>query len=268
MSSLAKPHAPACDRNQDPILEVLQKHFPDRRKVLEIGSGTGQHAVHFAGAMPWLIWQPSDRLDALPGIRMWLDEAALPNVLQPLELDVKGQWPGVRSFDAVFTANTLHIMSWPEVEILFRALDGAMTQRCDAGGVRSLQLRREIHEREQRCLQRVAEAAVLGSERHPRLRSRRCASEHNRIDACRPTTRCRPTIARWCGSAAKSRVAGQYRPQMRVAREWTATPASVAPYAVRRHAPATQVPSKRARWRAARLPPTALTIQAQQSQAG
>jgi cyclopropane fatty-acyl-phospholipid synthase-like methyltransferase len=128
MNSLAKPHAPSCDRNQGPILEVLQKHFRDRQKVLEIGSGTGQHAVHFAAGMPWLMWQPSDRLDALPGIRMWLDEAALPNVFQPLELDVRGQWPSSGPFDAVFTANTLHIMSWSEVEILFRALDGAMAQ--------------------------------------------------------------------------------------------------------------------------------------------
>jgi cyclopropane fatty-acyl-phospholipid synthase-like methyltransferase len=125
MNSPPKPSAPSCERNQGPILEVLLQHFPGRKQALEIGSGTGQHAVHFAAAMPWLTWQPSDRADALPGIRLWLDEAALPNVRQPLELDVTGHWP-VGPYDAVFTANTLHIMSWPEVEILFRALDRVM----------------------------------------------------------------------------------------------------------------------------------------------
>jgi SAM-dependent methyltransferase len=120
-----KPHSPSCDRNRDPILEVLLQHFSDRKQVLEIGSGTGQHAVHFGAAMPWLTWQTSDRADALPGIRMWLDEAALPNVLQPLELDATGKWPA-GPYDAVFTANTLHIMSWPEVLALFGELDRVM----------------------------------------------------------------------------------------------------------------------------------------------
>lgn len=127
MNKPAKPHAPSCDRNQGPILEVLLQHFPSRKQVLEIGSGTGQHALHFAAAMPNLTWQPTDRADALPGIRMWLEEAALPNVRPPLELDVRGQWPA-GPYDAMFTANTLHIMSWSEVESLFRALDRAMAR--------------------------------------------------------------------------------------------------------------------------------------------
>jgi len=121
-----KPFAPACERNRDPILEVLRTRFADRRRVLEIGSGTGQHAVHFAAAMPWLEWQCSDRGDNLPGIRAWLDEAALPNTLPPLELDVaRGPWPRSR-FDAVFSANTLHIMGWDEVQVMFAALDAAL----------------------------------------------------------------------------------------------------------------------------------------------
>jgi SAM-dependent methyltransferase len=114
----AKPFAPACDRNRDPILAVLRTHFADRRSVLELGSGTGQHAVHFAAAMPWLTWQCSDVEANLPGIRAWLDEAALPNTPPPLTLDVTGAWP-TQHFDAVFTANTLHIVGWPEVEALF-----------------------------------------------------------------------------------------------------------------------------------------------------
>lgn len=118
---MEKPSAPSCERNREPILAVLREHFADRRRVLEIGSGTGQHAVYFAAAMPWLSWQCSDRAEHLPGIRLWLDEAVLPNTPAPLELDVGGAWPAHR-YDAVFSANTLHIMSWSEVETLFARL--------------------------------------------------------------------------------------------------------------------------------------------------
>jgi hypothetical protein len=131
-----KPYAPACERNRGPILDVLQRSFVDRHAVLEIGSGTGQHAVHFAQAMPWLQWQASDRAEHLPGIRAWLDEAALPNTPPPVALDVaSGPWPVARfdaarfdaaRFDAAFTANTLHIMGWPEVEACFAGLDRAL----------------------------------------------------------------------------------------------------------------------------------------------
>ncbi len=122
-----RPYAPACDRNRDPILEVLRRHFADRRNVLEVGSGTGQHAAYFAAAMPWLRWQCSDQADALPGIGMWLDEAALGNTPVPVELDVStGPWPRVDSgdarFDAAFSANTLHIMGWPQVQAFFDGL--------------------------------------------------------------------------------------------------------------------------------------------------
>lgn len=121
-----KPYADACDRNREPILEVLRQHFADRRSVLEIGSGTGQHAVHFAAALPWLTWQTSDVDSNLPGIRMWLEESGLSNLPPPIPLDVTGAWPGGR-FDAVFTANTLHIMSWPEVCALFASLPQVLT---------------------------------------------------------------------------------------------------------------------------------------------
>lgn len=119
---IEKPYSPACERNRDPILEVLRLHFADRRHVLEIGSGTGQHAVHFAAALPQLQWQCSDREELLPGIRLWLEEARLPNTPPPLSFDVSQvHWPPLR-FDAVFSANTLHIMSWAEVERLFAGL--------------------------------------------------------------------------------------------------------------------------------------------------
>ena len=120
-----KPHAPSCDRNQGPILEVLKGCFSDRKQVLEVGSGTGQHAVYFAAAMPWLTWQTADMAESLPGIRMWLDEAGLPNLPPPLELEAGGPWPK-GPYDAVFSSNTLHIMGWPEVQKLFAALDAVM----------------------------------------------------------------------------------------------------------------------------------------------
>jgi len=117
-----KPYSPACERNRDPILGVLRICFADRARVLEIGSGTGQHAVYFAQKFPRLVWQSSDRADYLPGIRLWLDEAALANTPPPLLLDgARGPWPSLR-YDAVYSANTLHIMSWAEVEALFTAL--------------------------------------------------------------------------------------------------------------------------------------------------
>jgi len=122
-----KPFAPACERNREPILSVLRAHFADRSRVLEIGSGTGQHAVHFAAAMPQLVWQTSDRAENLAGIRAWLADANLANTPPPIELDVAtGGWP-VTPFDGVFSANTLHIMSWREVGMLFDALPSVTT---------------------------------------------------------------------------------------------------------------------------------------------
>ena len=115
---MTKPFAAGCERNQGPFLEVLQRNVGARGRVLEMASGTGQHAVHFAAAMPWLAWQCSDRADNLPGIAAWRDEAALANTPPAIELDVDGPWPGNR-FDAVFTANSLHIMGWPQVEAFF-----------------------------------------------------------------------------------------------------------------------------------------------------
>ncbi len=122
---MEKPFSPACERNRGPIGEVLARHFSDRRHVLEIGSGTGQHAVHFAAALPHLTWQCSDRAQNLPGIRMWLDEAALPNTPPPLVLDVCDTWPQLQ-VDAVYSANTLHIMSWADVEQLFAGLPAVL----------------------------------------------------------------------------------------------------------------------------------------------
>ena len=119
---MERPFSPSCERNQAPILAVLREAFARRQRVLEIGSGTGQHAVHFAAALPQLVWHPSDRVEHHAGIQAWLDDAALPNLRAPLTLDVNQRdWPP-GPFDAVFTANTLHILGWSEVQTLFRRL--------------------------------------------------------------------------------------------------------------------------------------------------
>ena len=111
-----KPYSESCDQNKTVILDIVSPIFSSLNSVLEIGSGTGQHAVFFAENMPGIRWYTSDRVSYLDGINMWLEEAGLPNVVAPIELDVsKGQWPSL-AVDAVFSANSLHIMSVHEVE--------------------------------------------------------------------------------------------------------------------------------------------------------
>lgn len=119
---MEKPFAESCAENQLPILEQLRTLFADRKHVLELGSGTGQHAVFFAQALAHLHWQTSDVEDNHWGIKLWLSESGLLNVAPPLALDViSDPWPEAR-FDAAFSANTVHIMGWTEVEALFRGL--------------------------------------------------------------------------------------------------------------------------------------------------
>ena len=124
----------ACERNRDPILAVLRPYLQDRQRVLEIGSGTGQHAAYFAQQLPHLLWQASDHPDYLAGIAERLGEAALPNAPPPWPLQAVldpapgfAPWPAdAGSFDAVYSANTLHIMSWAHVQALFAGLPKVM----------------------------------------------------------------------------------------------------------------------------------------------
>ena len=117
-----KPFSESCEQNKDVILQVIKPLLETQKHLLEIGSGTGQHAVYFGQALPHLQWQTSDRKEALSGIQMWLDESGLNNVHPPLALDVKqSDWPDLE-IDAVFMANTLHIMSWDEVQALFNQM--------------------------------------------------------------------------------------------------------------------------------------------------
>lgn len=126
-----KPYAESCDINKDPILDVLKEVFADRRQVLELASGTGQHAVHFARALPHLTWQTSELEQNHAGIQLWLDEAQLANVFAPLHIDANDErWPAGH-YDAIFNANTVHILSWPEVEKLF----SGMGRVLNSGGI-------------------------------------------------------------------------------------------------------------------------------------
>ncbi len=125
-----KPYAEACVRNREPILAVLREAFSHARDVLEIGSGTGQHAVYFAQHLPHLTWHTSDFVAHHAGINAWIDDAGLVNVRRAQVLDVRdATWP-INEIDAVYTANTLHIMDWLSVQAAFRGI----SHRLRAGG--------------------------------------------------------------------------------------------------------------------------------------
>lgn len=126
-----KPYSESCANNQAPILEILQTIFINQQYVLEIASGTGQHAVHFGHALPHLSWQTSELKQNHAGILAWLNETKLPNVIPPVAIDVNDdQWP-IEMVDTVFNANTVHIISWPEVEKMFAGIARVL---C-AGGI-------------------------------------------------------------------------------------------------------------------------------------
>ena len=113
------PYSESCERNQAPILKILQETLANQKHVLEIASGTGQHAVYFGRALPHLSWQTSELVQNHEGILAWLNETKLPNVLPPMAIDVSdAKWP-IEIVDTVFNANTVHIISWPEVERMF-----------------------------------------------------------------------------------------------------------------------------------------------------
>lgn len=123
---MPRPFSKACENNRAPILAVLERVFAEHRRALEIGSGTGQHAVYFAPRLPHLVWQPSDLPEHLPGIRAWREAFPAPNLRAPIALEVTATDWGVTAVDAVFSANTLHIMPWSAVVAFFAALPGVL----------------------------------------------------------------------------------------------------------------------------------------------
>jgi SAM-dependent methyltransferase len=112
----------ACERNKGPILHILREAFAATQHVLEIGSGTGQHAVYFARALTHLTWQPSDVAEYLPGLEERIRAEGSANLRPPVQLDVRDEpWP-VGTVDAVYSANTLHIMDWSCVQRFFHGI--------------------------------------------------------------------------------------------------------------------------------------------------
>jgi cyclopropane fatty-acyl-phospholipid synthase-like methyltransferase len=124
------PYSESCDRNKVPILEVLLQLLPGDGKILEIGSGTGQHVVHFAPKFPGLNWQTSDRDEYLQGLIARVKQEGSQNILPPIKLDVLETWPD-KDFDAVYSANTAHIMGWDAVCATFAGVGAHLTH----GGV-------------------------------------------------------------------------------------------------------------------------------------
>lgn len=126
-----KPFSQACQNNRDPILHHLKRLFADCSHILEIGSGTGQHAVHFARALPHLQWHTSDLPEHHEGIQLWLDEYQLDNLHPPIALDVLAPWPALPDIDGAYTANTAHIMPWEGVQAMFEGVGHCLP----AGGI-------------------------------------------------------------------------------------------------------------------------------------
>ena len=124
-----KPFSEYAERNGAPILDVLRNEFANSTKVLEIGSGTGQHAARIAKALPFLQWQTSDLDENHDGIRAWVNDSGLANLLPPLSLNVLTSDLPAASCDAVFSANTAHIMSIEAVQKMFEIVGKALTDR-------------------------------------------------------------------------------------------------------------------------------------------
>lgn len=118
-SPASLPFSQACENNKIPILAVLRRHLGQPALVLEIGSGTGQHAAFFSSELPHLTWQPTDVAEHLPGIAAWRSHGGGPGLRAPRALDVRDRPWLDAGVDAVFSANTAHIMSWEEVQVFF-----------------------------------------------------------------------------------------------------------------------------------------------------
>lgn len=124
------PFSQACENNKAPILTLLQQAFANCSQVLEVGSGTGQHAVHFAANLPHLCWQASDQPIYLAALAERIRRAALPNLPMPLVIDICTDPAPAQASAGVFTANTLHIMPWPVVTHFFSRLSELTESRA------------------------------------------------------------------------------------------------------------------------------------------
>jgi len=123
-----KPFSPAAQRNREPILNQLKNELHKNQRVLELGSGTGQHACHFASALPNITWQPTELKQNLPGIVSWVSEHDIDNIKSPIELDVDVHpWP-INNVDVCYTCNTFHIVSEESVLSIFKGSQSALKE--------------------------------------------------------------------------------------------------------------------------------------------
>ena len=120
---MTKPFSQACENNKQPILDILSGVFTNQKHVLEIGSGSGQHAVYLAKNLPTITWQTSDLLINHLGINQWIDDFYIPNIKRPIVVDLAQDHPILDKVDTIFTANTLHIISWPLVQNFFKLVE-------------------------------------------------------------------------------------------------------------------------------------------------
>lgn len=126
---MEKPYSAACERNRGPILEILKQFITrEDKRLLEVGSGTGQHAVYFAREFPWMEWYPTDVQANLAGMKLWFDEAKLSNIQKPQRMEVgKDELPKLK-FEIIYTANTFHIMHWKECKSLIKMFGGRLRE--------------------------------------------------------------------------------------------------------------------------------------------
>ncbi len=125
---MQKPYSESCDQNKSSILSIIEPIFSNCHEILEIGSGTGQHAVCFAGKMSHLHWRCSDCEPYIAGINQWINESEVTNVVAPISLDVsKSEWP-VGHVDAIFTANSIHIMHDQDVVNLLKGAGALLSK--------------------------------------------------------------------------------------------------------------------------------------------
>ena len=160
------PFSDASEQNKSFIFDVIKPYL--HGEVLEIGSGTGQHAVFFAGQVPQLRWQTSDLESNLPGIEGWIADSGSTNLLPPIALDVRGDWPQ-RQFDLVYSANCFHIMDKTAVDEMYRGRWCLSETGGHPGGIWALQLRGQFHLTEQCAIRRFPEGAGPG-QRHQGFR--------------------------------------------------------------------------------------------------
>jgi cyclopropane fatty-acyl-phospholipid synthase-like methyltransferase len=122
-------YSEAAERNKKPILDQLKQYLKSDDKVIEIGSGTGQHACCFTQSIPGLVWQCSDLKDNLSSLKQVISQQNSEQLLMPIECDVRSYQWDQKQYDAVYSANALHIMSWDAAQVFLSNVNHALKSR-------------------------------------------------------------------------------------------------------------------------------------------